>query len=730
MKKLLFVLTCLCVVSLSHATIIKGEAENATLIDSPGNNWSTIYDAAAGSEIITSADGSFVSPPAEAATRFFKFKAPAGTYSLYIRYTKADDGSEPFLNDSFFCSDSSFAYDAVMATRNNTPATGLDDISCEAGSYAWVNIDNNYVQAVSGTAYFKVAPREDGWRFDAFAFVTADETVSDEILNNAAEYEPYAAYDPSVTPENDDGSVGTPVDVGGDWQVNDVSLHFSAGPDPAEVEPLNPDIVKHNVFLQTGAPDDPNLYLIGTLDQTSPTDPAQSIGPMSSLTPPVSLDPGVTYLWQVEEVMDNGAGGYPSGDPNNIFGPVWSFVTSGLTPEITSISDHMLTDSAGNTSFTIGTTIVANNYRWYKVVGEVDSEENAEVDDVEIDGLTDSGIYSGYDTKTLVITGAAADGSNDAQVYAIAYNGIPDEMGTTVSDPSQPRWFWYPRLVNYYTFETMNVVDGNDVTPDLVSGYDMTMLSNDIGDDVPSQNSNIPSAGGIAGNQYSLKFNNPRANDPNASDTQYAQVDEGWACGYKDITISAWVYSSGSSNWNRILDYGNDTDHYVMLCVNVNGDDNDAVRFAVKDGADNEQTVTTSNDALPDDVWTLVTATLKDNTARIYMNGELAATSTTLTNNPVNYGPTVNNWIGRSQWGASDGYFNGMIDELKIWNYGLTTVEVGQDYIADTLDAYICNSENYDLGVYDTNDDCVISMLDFADLAVRWLEDDRIHHAP
>ena len=74
MKRLLFVLICLCLVSLSQATIIKSESDNAALIVQPGNNWSTIEDAAAlGGLCITSGDGSFNDPPALAATRIFKF---------------------------------------------------------------------------------------------------------------------------------------------------------------------------------------------------------------------------------------------------------------------------------------------------------------------------------------------------------------------------------------------------------------------------------------------------------------------------------------------------------------------------------------------------------------------------------------------------------------------------------------------------------------------------------
>lgn len=722
MKKLVLVSICLCLMQLAQATIIKCQAEDTRLITVAGNNWKTLnQETALGGKYITGivSKGSPVDP---AGISNYKFRAPAGNYTLYIRYTKNNnDGAQAYTNDSFFCSDSSFALTASLAERNNTPQNGLDDVDSHQ-VYAWCLIDtaNSYVQATDGDAYFRIAPREDGWRFDAFAFVSQGETVSNDILNNAPEYEPYAAYDAFVTPENDDGSVGTPVQVGPDWIVNDLTFNFSAGVDPAGVEPLNPNIVKHNLYLQTGAPADPNLYLVGSVNQTSATDPEQSIGPLSSLTPPVSLAVETAYLWQVEEViMDSNSVTYPDGHPSNYVSPVWSFITAGLTPEITGISDHMLTDENGDTSFVIETTVIANNFKWFKVVGEQDTAENAEADDIE---LSDSGIYSGTATKTLKITGAASDGSDDAQVYAIAYNDL------TPSEPSEARWFWYPRLVNLYAFETASMVEGVTVTPDLVSGYDMRLLSNDIGPDVPSLDASIPAAApGIAGNTSSLKFHNPRTSpaDPNNGDAQYAAVAQGWAGAYKDITISAWVYNSGGSNWNRILDYGSNTDNYMMLCINP-GSVNNAVRFAVKVGG-TEQTVTTAAGLLPVGQWTYVAATLTGSTARIYINGELSVTSTSMTNDPITYGPSVNNWLGRSQWGSGDGYFNGKLDQLKIYNYALSTIEVGQDYLADTLEEYLCDAENSALGVYDINDDCIINLVDFANLAARWMEDDRIH---
>jgi len=750
---------------LTQATIIIIQAEDSRVITQDGTGpespWLTLdQDTALGGKYITGAENS--PPLSEATTRYFRFKAPAGNYTLYIRYTKNNnDGQQAYANDSFYCSDSSFSETATLAERNNTPQNGLDNVDSHQ-VYAWCQIDsaNSYVQATDGEAYFKIAPREDGWRFDAFAFVSQGETVSNDILNNAPGYIPFAAENPFVEPENEDGTVGTPFQDGADWKVSDLTFHFTAGEDPAGVAPLNPDIVKHNLYLQTGAPTDPNLYFVGSVDQISDTDPAQSIGPLNALTPAVSVAAETTVLWKVEEVLDNGSGGYPDGDPNNIMGPAWSFITAGLTPEITGISDHMLTDAGGNTSFTIQTTVVANNYKWFKVVGDQDVDEEGNFAHVDDDELLDTDpLYEGTTTKTLQITGAASNGSDDGRVYAVAYNGVPGEEGAIVSKPSAARWFWYPRLVNHYAFDEtyeetyeVEVEEGvfeertRTITPDAISGYDMRLLSNDTGYDVPTLEPNIPTAPGIIDNAYSLKFNNPRADDPNAVDAQYTEVPDRWAGIYKDFTISTWVYNSGGgSNWNRILDYGKSQYNFVMLCINPGDGNRNAVHLALRVGGeegadDNQQTLTTNDDEgfiAPEGEWTHIVATLTGNKGRIYLNGELAAVTSDddeITFRPVDYEPyepdtSPRNWLGRSQWGAQDGYFNGQIDELKIYNYALTNVEVGQEYLADTLKEYVCDTESYDLGVYDTNGDCAISLPDFAILAARWLEDDRFHRS-
>jgi hypothetical protein len=534
---------------------------------------------------------------------------------------------------------------------------------------------------------------------------------------------------PVVTPDNGNGTIGDLVEVStGVWQVQNVTLHFVAAGDPNELhEPqykINPDIIQHNIYFQTGAPGDPNLYLYDSVaaNIVDPytDDPNVSYGPL----PNGFLKQATFYKWQVEEVMDNGTGGYPAGDPNNIVGPVWSFLTGSATPAIITISAHQLTDTSGNAALTITTGTVANNFRWFKVVGQQDTE-GGEADDVK---LTDGGLYSTTTTKTLTITGMASNGSDDARYYAIAYNGDPEGVNVA-SAPSAVRWIWYPRETNRYTFEATYAVGSDIFVEDTIGSSDIQLTSDDGTLDVPSIDPANPAAPGLVGSN-SLYFNNPNTDtDPNNADGQFGRISDTSFCAYKDITISAWIYHKGGG-WQRILSVGS-TDGSGTNGVNTmyftpSGNNTSGALMLNVSG----QSVTAPGGSVPENEWAYVTATLSGNVGKLFVNGEWVATNATLTNDPVANAPAGNIMLARSQWWVWDTLFNGYIADLRVWNYGLSTDEIAQTYMADNTNvAYVCESEIKDLP-YDFNGNCIIDLGDFAMIAATWLDSDRIYPAP
>lgn len=504
------------------------------------------------------------------------------------------------------------------------------------------------------------------------------------------------AHDPVVLPLNGDGTSGTLVSQ----STVEVTLNCQAGGDPNTLHdpqyPMNPDIVGHYIYMTNGT-EDPNLYPLDYVSHAHNADPY--LTDPNVWYGPVTLFQGTTYSWKVEEAMDDGTGNpFGFGDPNNIMGPVWTFTTVSATPRILAGPENALADLSGNASFTVTCGPAADHYRWFKVVGDQDTAENGQTDDLL---LTDSGIYSGTQTTTLLITGATE--ADEGQFYCIAYNGDPTDGGIA-SLPSVTAKLWYPRLVSHFPFETV----ADNATPDIVSGFDAVLMQAGTGS-LPGLNT----TDAIVGTSC-LLLDNP---DTASTDGQYAQIPAG-VVDYQDMTISLWIRPNSVIGWARALDFGNGATDYLFITPDAGWG---VMRYATKvdDGA--EQLLETSS--LAAGQWYHVAVTISGDTGRLYRNGELIATNTGMTIDPIDVGAVLN-YIGKSQW--PDPEFNGMIDDLKIYNYALSTVDVAQEYLAVRGD-WVCNRETYDLQNYDTNGNCLLDLADFASLAARWLEDDRIY---
>jgi len=172
----------------ANAAIVGFEAESGTL----GANFDpAIADAAAlGGEYITTEVNQGGIVAANIVTYSVNF-AETGTYDLY---GKIYIGAQGALDDSFF-------YGSDFATTPSITVNGLDGVATEA--YVWVNFSVE-TGTFGGTGVtftvaagdltsdptFQIAGREDGLRFDAFAFGTTGETFSDAQLDAAVIPEP------------------------------------------------------------------------------------------------------------------------------------------------------------------------------------------------------------------------------------------------------------------------------------------------------------------------------------------------------------------------------------------------------------------------------------------------------------------------------------------------------------------------------------------------------------
>ena len=138
-----------------------------------------------------------------------------------------------------------------------------------------------------------------------------------------------------------------------------------------------------------------------------------------------------------------------------------------------------------------------------------------------------------------------------------------------------------------------------------------------------------------------------------------------------ELTISMWVnWRSSSTQWQRIFDFGNDTNHYMFLTPNNSY--TNVMRFAIKNG-DSEQTLDCKY-KLASNTWKHVAVVLGKERTAIYVDGEEAASSTGITIRPSDIHPVLN-YLGRSQF-ASDPNMTAYLDDVRIYNYALSANEV------------------------------------------------------
>ena len=134
-----------------------------------------------------------------------------------------------------------------------------------------------------------------------------------------------------------------------------------------------------------------------------------------------------------------------------------------------------------------------------------------------------------------------------------------------------------------------------------------------------------------------------------------------------NLTICLWVYlRDRSTTWQRLFDFGNGTDQYMFLTPYSGSD----MRLVLKDGGDEQILSTTKLGA----TWRHVAVTLDDDSAKLYVDGELQAASADITIRPSDFQPALN-YVGRSQY-AADPLLKANIDDLRIYNRALSAEEI------------------------------------------------------
>jgi hypothetical protein len=190
------------------------------------------------------------------------------------------------------------------------------------------------------------------------------------------------------------------------------------------------------------------------------------------------------------------------------------------------------------------------------------------------------------------------------------------------------------------------------------------------------------------------------------------------------VSVSAWVVYYGDQDENvRVVVKGNDNHETFSLEINDKG--NDALTFFIRDVCDSKYDLDSEN-ALQENEWIHIAGTYDGNDIISYVNGEVELTSADWDDER----PNDPNFILSQNTGglgignpadSIDNPFIGVIDEVRIYNYGLSQAEVR--WLATDGGGYVPLISPYDLYDKEEPGKQAINYRDFAILMEDWLEE-------
>lgn len=433
------------------------------------------------------------------------------------------------------------------------------------------------------------------------------------------------------------------------------TLSWYTALDPTDLESVNAAVTKHYVYLKEGDPNFAGESPVATVSA------AYAGEPTASYTP--SLDVDKTYYWRVDESVNNSG----PADPNTITGDVWTFGTQSQALIVTPPSSTIAAP-AGTAEFVIEVSSLSTpHYAWYKTG---DAANDTPGDDSLVGG----------DADTLTLTGVSV--AHEGYYYCVVSNASPF---ATVSDVVM---LGVKRPVAHWTLDELIGGQYEDIsgeghnadpngTPAFVTGA--------IGNGIQIDGSSAADGGTWNPGQYTNQF-----------------------------TVSLWAKWAGQTTPAT----------YQGLIAKRNGWAGDQMMWQVEvSQTSNNMGFKTAPSAsvfsrpLTVGEWELVTVTFDGSRATIYHNGLVAGaggfTPGTKTDATI--------VIGASELseGVFEQYFNGVLDDIRIYNYAMSNTEIADLYHAVTGES-VCI-----LGYateYDYDDNCLVNLADLAVFVSAWLD--------
>ena len=390
------------------------------------------------------------------------------------------------------------------------------------------------------------------------------------------------------------------------------------------------------------------------------------VAPATTYVPAIALDKDSLYYWRIDEEISNG------GATNAIKGALWAFETEQSLPIIVSQPKGAVIALGEDAVFEVEATDPFGSglsYGWF-----YDPNTTISGDEVSLVGLAG---YSGAGTSELTVE--TIDAADLGYYYCEISNAY-----TVASDAAQ-----LSEAMELYYWP----LDG-DATEANGSGFDGTV------------NGNVVWVTGVDGVNQAADFD---GNDATFIDCGNALLPTG------EISVSAWANTRNAFGaWNGFACKWGDDGRVFWL---GEGGGTSQVRFSVYADDFAEIYLDSPMDAagpLSLNKWVHIVATFDGTVQRLYADGVMVAEAG---DRDFAIKDQVGNFVIGQLIGQEGSTFNGVIDEVRVYNYALTREEAAQLYV-DIQGGVVCMSGN----AFDFNGDCKVDVIDLAAFASNWLE--------
>nr|MBI9031162.1 PKD domain-containing protein [bacterium] len=162
----------------------------------------------------------------------------------------------------------------------------------------------------------------------------------------------------------------------------------------------------------------------------------------------------------------------------------------------------------------------------------------------------------------------------------------------------------------------------------------------------------------------------------------YIDCPDGFADFTNGFTLTYWSYQESFNRWSRIIDFGNgsQSDNIILTPAALG---QNSLQFQVYRGSSSDN-IRIAN-VIDLDAWTFWVAQVDGSgNAKVYKNNVLIGQDNIGAPNNI---LRTNNFIGKSNW-AADGYYQGKIDDLRIYNRSLYEEEREELYnLVEAIDS-------------------------------------------